>query len=222
MSNPENSNPTDDIDNLVGKESDIELPEIGDDLVGTESEAALESLLEESPTLESQDPIDSSLRGELEKWKDIAARSQADLENYRKRMAREKSEAIQYANSSLLHSLLPVIDNFEMGLKAAENEDPNSLIFQGMAMVQKQMLDFLTENRVELIETPAGTAFDPNRHEAIKQEPSDSVPEGQIIYAVRRGYVLKDRLLRPANVVVSQGNSTPAAEESSTSDTEST
>lgn len=142
---------------------------------------------------------------ELDKWKDVAARAQADLDNFRKRMAREKSEAIQYANRNLLEQLLPIIDNFEMGLKAASSaEGDSSIILQGMSMVFKQIGDFLTDQGVEIIASD-GLAFDPNMHEALKQEPHDSVPEGHIIYTMRRGYRLKERILRAANVVVSSG-----------------
>jgi molecular chaperone GrpE len=142
---------------------------------------------------------------ELDKWKDVAARAQADLDNFRKRMAREKSEAIQYANRNLLEQLLPIIDNFEMGLKAASSaEGDSSIILQGMSMVFKQIGDFLTDQGVEIVASD-GLAFDPNLHEALKQEPHVSVPEGHIIYTMRRGYRLKDRILRAANVVVSSG-----------------
>ena len=143
---------------------------------------------------------------ELEKWKDVAARAQADLDNFRKRMARERSEAIQYANRSLLEQLLPIIDNFEMGLKAASAaEGESSIILQGMSMVFKQFGDFLLDQGVEII-TADGVAFDPNIHEALKQEPSNTVPEGHVIYTMRRGYRLKERVLRAANVVVSAGS----------------
>src|SRR5690606_10602543 len=119
---------------------------------------------------------------EAEKWKDVAARAQADLDNYRKRMARERAEAIQYANRSLLEQLLPVIDNSEMGLKAAESsEGSGSLILQCMAMVRKQLDDFLADQGVETVPSD-GLVFDPNLHEAIKHEAHESVPEGHIIY----------------------------------------
>jgi len=142
---------------------------------------------------------------EVEKWKDVAARSQAELDNFRKRMAREKTEAIVYANRNLLEGLFPIIDNFEMGLKAAQDgEGESSMIFQGMSMVYKQIGDFLTDQCVEIIPSD-GVAFDPNVHEAIKQEASEEVPEGQILYTLRRGYRLKEQVLRAANVVVSSG-----------------
>jgi molecular chaperone GrpE len=157
---------------------------------------------------ESDSAGGSDPAAEIEKWKDVAARATADLDNFRKRMAREKFEAIQYANRGLLEQLLPVIDNFEMGLKAAESaEGSGSIILQGMGMVRKQLEDFLGEQGVEIVASD-GVAFDPNVHEALKQAPHESVPEGQILYTMRRGYRLKDRLLRAANVVVSAGPGT--------------
>lgn len=159
------------------------------------SDAVEPEVLEPDPT-----PVE-----EVEKWKDVAARAQADLENFRKRMAREKSDAIAYANQSLLEQLFPIIDNFDMGLKAArESDGEGSVIFQGMSMVYKQIQDFLADQGVQPIEAD-GEAFDPNLHEAIKQEPSAEVAEGHVIYTPRRGYRLRDRLLRAANVVVSSG-----------------
>lgn len=144
-------------------------------------------------------------RAEVERWKDVAARAQADLDNFRKRMAREKAEAILYANRGLLEQLLPIVDNFEMGLKAAgAAEGAAAVILQGMGMVHRQIVELLADQGVETIE-PDGLAFDPNLHEAIKQEPNDTVPEGHVICTMRRGYRLKDRVLRAATVVVSSG-----------------
>ncbi len=167
-------------------------------------EGVIEEEVIDSTAPEGETPA-TDPSSELDKWKDVAARAQADLDNFRKRMAREKSEAIQYANRNLLEQLLPIIDNFEMGLKAASSaEGDSSIILQGMSMVFKQIGDFLTDQGVEIIASD-GLAFDPNVHEALKQEPHDSVPEGHIIYTMRRGYRLKDRILRAANVVVSSG-----------------
>lgn len=191
---------------LVNEESDLDLDDI---LVGESAEIPTdgnpEIIEDKGPEIELN-PIEK-LAAEADKWRDTAARNQADLENFRKRMAREKSDAIQYANGNLLQSLLPVIDNFEMGLKAAASEGEGSMVYMGMVMVQKQMNDFLEENNVEIF-SGEGQAFDPNIHEAVKQEPSDDVPEGNIIYELRRGYKLRDRLLRAANVVVSTGPDT--------------
>lgn len=183
---------TDDVENEI--HIDEELPSSTEEVIG-----------EDAAEWETEEQAETTPQEELEKWKDIAARSQADLENYRKRMTREKSEAIQFANRALLETLLPIIDNFDMGLQAAKNDGgEQSIIYQGMAMVFKQIEDFLSDQGVETI-SPDGQAFDPNLHEALKQDPSDTVPEGSVIFTMRRGYRLKDRLLRAANVVVSSG-----------------
>ncbi|QQL45085.1 nucleotide exchange factor GrpE [Sulfuriroseicoccus oceanibius] len=141
---------------------------------------------------------------EVARWRDIATRSVAELENFRKRMAREKQEAIQYANTSLLETLLPVLDNFEFGLQAAKAESENSQVFLGMSMVKKQMDDFLTNQGVEVIQAE-GQEFDPNWQDAVGQEASDEVPEGHVIKVVRRGFKMGSRVLRAASVVVSTG-----------------
>ena len=144
------------------------------------------------------------LQADLDRFRDLAMRSQADFENYKKRCAREKEDAIKYANSSLLERLLPIIDNFELGISAARGEGAQSAIYSGMSLVLKQMNDFLADNGAQPIEA-VGQKFDPNLHEAIAHEPSDKVPENQIIRQTRRGYRYKDRLLRPSSVVVSSG-----------------
>jgi molecular chaperone GrpE len=152
---------------------------------------------------ESEDPM-AGLQADLDRFRDLALRSQADFENYKKRCAREKEEAIKYANSSLLQQLVAILDNFELGLAAAKERGEQSAIYSGMVLVQKQLNDLLFENGLEPIEAE-GKAFDPNWHEAIAHEPSDQVSEGTVLRQVRRGYRLKDRLLRPAKVVVSRG-----------------
>ena len=152
---------------------------------------------------EPKDPLKEALK-QAEHWKDIAARNQAELDNYRKRMARDKTEAIKFANAGLLCELLPVIDSFQMGLDAAKLEDSESIITKGMEMVQKQLEEFLsTQGATEI--SAIGQPFDPNIHEAISQEENNDIPEGNIIIQIRKGYKLHDRLLRAANVIVSKG-----------------
>jgi molecular chaperone GrpE len=151
---------------------------------------------------ESEDPM-AGLQADLDRFRDLALRSQADFENYKKRAAREKEEAIKYANSSLLERLVTIIDNFELGLEAAKGEGERSPIYSGMTLVLKQLNDFLAENGLQPIEAE-GKKFDPNLHEAIAHEPSE-LPEETVIRQTRRGYRFKDRLLRPARVVVSSG-----------------
>lgn len=141
------------------------------------------------------------LEAEATKWKEIAMRTAAEIENLRKRTAREREEAIRYANQRLLEDLLPVIDNFEMGMQAA-SQDAKSMIYIGMDMVRRQLNEFLSSQGVEEIST-AGQ-FDPNLHDAVAQEDCAKGDEGRILRVTRRGYKLRDRLLRPAGVVVSK------------------
>jgi molecular chaperone GrpE len=152
---------------------------------------------------EAEDPT-AGLQADLDRFRDLALRSQADFENYKKRSAREKEEAIKYANSSLLERLVGIIDNFELGLAAAKEQGADSPIYSGMILVQKQLNDLLAENGLQPIEAE-GKTFDPNLHEAIAHEPSNEFPEEVVVRQARRGYRFKDRLLRPAKVVVSCG-----------------
>jgi molecular chaperone GrpE len=151
---------------------------------------------------DSEDAM-AGLQADLDRFRDLALRSQADFENYKKRAAREKEDAVKYANSSLLQRLVSILDNFELGLAASKTEGENSPIYSGMVLVQKQLNDLLEENGLQAIEAE-GKKFDPNLHEAIAHEPSESA-EGTVIRQARRGYRFKDRLLRPARVVVSSG-----------------
>jgi molecular chaperone GrpE len=143
-------------------------------------------------------------QAEAAKLKDLALRARADLDNFRKRSLREKEDAIRYANNGLLEKLLPVIDNFELGLDAARNATDAASVLQGMSMVQRQLQDFIRSQGLEEVPTD-GEAFDPNKHDAVSQEFNADVPEGQVIRQVRKGYKLKDRLLRAASVIVSKG-----------------
>jgi len=159
-----------------------------------------------SPTATGDADSDDAMAGlqaDLDRFRDLALRSQADFDNYKKRAAREKEDAVKYANSSLLQRLVSILDNFELGLAAAKTESAQSPIYSGMVLVQKQLNDLLEENGLQAIEAD-GKKFDPNLHEAIAHEPSGSA-EGTVIRQARRGYRFKDRLLRPARVVVSSG-----------------
>jgi len=139
-----------------------------------------------------------------EHW-DRLLRATADLENYRKRAAREKQEAIRYANESLLEKLMPVLDNFDMALSAAQNNQTGTTqsMQQGVNMILQQFKTVLQDAGLEEVDA-LGKAFDPHLHEAIAQQESAEVPEGQVLQQVRKGYKLRDRLLRPASVVVAQ------------------
>ena len=153
---------------------------------------------------QSADSLLTQLQADIESYRDLALRSKADLDNFRKRAAREKEDATKYANATFLERLIPILDNFELGLNAARTGAGNSPILAGMDMVAKQLNDFLASSGVEPVNAE-GQPFDPNLHEAVAQEESATVAEGVIIRQLRKGYKLRDRLLRPATVVVSKG-----------------
>ena len=115
-----------------------------------------------------EDPM-AGLQADLDRFRDLAMRSQADFENYKKRCAREKEDAIKYANKDFLERLVAIVDHFELGLEAARGESEKSPIFSGMSLVLKQLKDFLAENGLQPIEA-VGQKFDPNLHEAIAHE----------------------------------------------------
>lgn len=158
---------------------------------------------------EGEAPSLETMQAELDRFRDLAARSAADFENYRKRVAREREDALKANTSALLSRLLPVLDNFELGLQAARNEGSEGVVI-GFEIVSRQLADFMASNGVEVIDA-VGQKFDPNLHDALGQEASDTVPEGEVIRQTRKGYKLKDRLIRPANVFVSKGPATPAS-----------
>lgn len=172
------------------------------DASATDSEATAGATAPDSGAAEAAnlDPWEE-LEAEAAKWKEVSLRTAAEMDNLRKRTARDREDAVRYANQRLLEDLLPVIDNFEMGMQAA-SQDTKSMIYIGMDMVRRQLNDFLSAQGVEDI--PTNVLFDPNVHEAVAQEECEKGEEGRILRVTRRGFRLKDRLLRPASVVVSK------------------
>jgi molecular chaperone GrpE len=139
-----------------------------------------------------------------ENW-DRLLRTTADFENFKKRAAREKTEAAQYASAALLQKILPVLDNFEMALAAAQSAKDAKLasLQSGVTMIQQQLKSILLETGLEEIEA-AGRPFDPAFHEAVSQQESAEVAEDHVLQQLRKGYKFKDRLLRPATVIVAK------------------
>lgn len=132
-------------------------------------------------------------------------RAMADLDNFRKRTAREKDELRQYAAGRVLEDLLPVLDNLGLGLAAAKQPGAEVMtLVGGVEMVLGQLKSALGNHGLAEI-NPAGQPFDAHQHEALSQQPSAEVPEGNVVTVVRVGYSLNGRLLRPAAVVVSSG-----------------
>lgn len=140
-----------------------------------------------------------------EHW-DRLLRTTADFDNFKKRAVREKQDAIKFANESLLQKLIPVLDNFDMALAAAQTTakgDAVQSLQTGVNMIYQQLKAALTEAGLEELDA-ADKPFDPNVHEAVSQKETAEVPEGQVVQQLRKGYKFRDRLLRPATVVVAK------------------
>jgi molecular chaperone GrpE len=161
-------------------------------------------------------PIDSISQQELEELKARAAqadenwdkylRAAAELDNYRKRVAREKEELARFTSERVVAALLPALDNLERAIGAAQQHGvENSSLLDGITQVYNQFRRSLVELGLQEVVVNTGHPFDPNIHEAVSHVASDDHPEGHVVEQLQRGYKLADRLLRPARVVVSKG-----------------
>jgi molecular chaperone GrpE len=151
---------------------------------------------------------EQSIGGELEKLRaeaaearDRALRATAELENYRKRAKREMDDERRYANLPLLSDLLPVIDNVGRAITAGETATDAKSVVAGFKMVAQQLEQVLTRHSCTKIEA-LNEPFDPHKHQAILQQPSDKVPPNTVLMVAQEGYQLHDRVLRPAQVIV--------------------
>lgn len=143
------------------------------------------------------------LRAEAKENHDRYLRSAAEFENFKKRMDRERTDSIRFANEELIKQLLPVVDNLERALAHAEEVGADEAMIEGVNMVHKQFVDALEKfgvTRVEAMEKP----FDPNYHEAMMQVETDEHPPNTVVMEMAKGYMLHDRLIRPAIVGVSK------------------
>ena len=167
-----------------------------------------DDLADNSSAADEAVPGDSNeltkLRGERDQLYQSLARAQADFQNSRRRLEADKEQAVQYANSTLIKSLLPVIDNFERALAVDASKVDASSIQKGLQLVHDQLLNVLKQNSVEEIAPQTGTPFDPNQHQALMQQPSDQYTEPTVTQLLQKGYTLYGRTLRPAQVAVSR------------------
>ena len=154
-----------------------------------------------SPT--EADPTET-LKAELAAANDRNLRLMAEFDNFRRRSAKEQLELIETANGKLLEKLSEVQDNFERAF-ATENKAKDLEAFEkGMQMIYNQFAKILTDAGLEQID-PTGAEFDPNCHEALMQQPSETVPEGHVVTVFQKGYKLKNKILKTAKVIVSSG-----------------
>ena len=150
----------------------------------------------------SEAPATPSLESEIADLKDKLLRRQADFENFRKRMLREREDAVHYANATLLTDIIGLIDDFERAIKSAEESKDFPNFLQGVTMIEKQFLEVL-ESRYGLKRfSSVGESFDPNRHEAVQRVEGPVGTRPTVVEDFQKGYFLHDRVLRPARVKV--------------------
>jgi molecular chaperone GrpE len=185
--NDDTSERRDDFDPLVEAKAADSTPEAGSDVSVelSEAQSQIEALMREKSALYDQ-----------------LLRRQAEFENFRKRLDRERGEIYQRTRAEVLLELLPVLDNFELALISLETTgDDAEALHQGVTLIHKQLKAAVTKMGLQPVES-VGKSFDPNVHEAITVEPTDEHEENTIIEEFQRGYKLGDRLLRPARVKV--------------------
>ncbi|MBL8892600.1 MAG: nucleotide exchange factor GrpE [Planctomycetaceae bacterium] len=156
----------------------------------------------DAPEMASTANIEEQLRGEIQQLTERWLRTEAEMENLRRRTRRELEDNAKFANQRLMVDLMEVVDNLHRALGAADQASGASLV-TGVKMVAHQFEDVLKRHGCQRIST-VGEVFDPNFHEAVQMVPCDS-PAGSVVQEVRSGYRLHDRLIRPAQVIVAAG-----------------
>ena len=157
----------------------------------------------EEPEPEAPAPDDplAAVTAERDEYLDLVQRVQADFENYRKRSVREQERLVAHAHERLVRELLPVLDDLERALEAAERHEEAQLV-EGVKLVEKSLRASLAKEGLAEIDTDG--PFDPHVHEALLTQPSDASASGSILEVVQRGYRFGDRVVRPARVIVAE------------------
>jgi molecular chaperone GrpE len=180
-----------------------------EDASNVENNEFTDEVLGELESMETEPRGDETTTILLDKLRVAEAevlRSRAEMENYRKRMQRDADQQLKFANVPIVRDLLDVIDNLNRAIEAARADETNTkALIDGVQMVSQQFNDALAKHGCKPIQA-VGTAFDPNVHQAIAQTPSQDVPAGTVAMEVAVGYVLHDRVIRPAQVIVSTGS----------------
>jgi molecular chaperone GrpE len=194
---PEEEPPTsrDEAGEPSGEEDPANEQQAMDDKEAAEAEPSRGS----DPPEGSEDPLACAER-ERDEYLDLARRSQADFENYRKRAAREAAAAGERAKSGLVRELLPIVDNLERALASAEDGEQH--LAEGVRLVHSELIAVLERNGVKQFD-PAGDRFDPAEHEALSMRAEDGAEPGVVLDVVEKGYRANGSVLRPARVVVS-------------------
>jgi molecular chaperone GrpE len=173
------------------------------------AESAVDNSPADSPVEAAEESLLDQLRNDLDEAKDRVLRSQAELENYRKRAAREIEDHRRYANLPLMHDLLPVLDNIERAIAAAEKTQDVAGLLEGVKLVARQFEETFARHhclRIGALHLP----FDPHLHHAISQQATDEFPPNTVVLVAQPGFQLYDRVVRPSQVIVSRAPDAPA------------
>ena len=180
-----------------------------DDILAAADEEAmdLDALLEEADPETGEAPVSEldELRAERDEYKDRFMRALADAENARKRSDKDRREAENYGGSKLARDMLPVYDNMKRALEAASGAatDDNNALIEGVELTMRELLNVFSKHGITLISPEVGDKFDPQQHQAMFEAPVPGTKAGDIIDVAGEGFMLHDRLLRPAQVGVS-------------------
>ena len=166
----------------------------------TNIQAGSEEVAPDSNDIEQLENSEHLLEQRLKEVQDQYLRVHADFENVKKRLEREKAQALEYANQGILKDLLPIIDTLEKALESAKTLDNGDKIAEGLELTLGNFIKTLNRHNVEMIDTENG--FDPNLHEAVMQVANDSKEDGEIEQVLQKGYRYKERTLRPAMVSI--------------------
>jgi molecular chaperone GrpE len=143
----------------------------------------------------------SSISQERDEFRTLLQRTRADFENFQKRSQRDAAQDRRYWNGPMALDILPILDNFERAMAAAKQAGESGPLVQGVSLVQTQILDALRRHGITRIEAE-GKPFDPNQHQAVMQQPSADQPPNTVVQVLEHGFMLHDRVLRPARVAV--------------------
>lgn len=164
-----------------------------------ERDEAATAVLDDLEALREQT---AALAQERDEFRNLLQRTRADFENYQKRAQRDLAQERRYCYDRLALDLLPILDNFERAVAAAKQAGETGPLVQGVAMIQLQVLDAFKRHGITRIEAQ-GQPFDPNLHQAVMQQPSAEQPPNTVLQVLEQGFLIHDRVLRPARVVVS-------------------
>ena len=188
-----------------------------DNQIGTDSGELEEDPREEGESQDQEEeeiPITKMTKAQLikkvekvqeasDKNLDLYIRSQAEIDNLKKRYQKERQDLVKFANESLIKQLLPVVDNLEKAITHSQDEDSIEAIREGIDLTLKGLTDILQKAGVKTVEA-VGEQFDPNFHEAVSEMANDRVEPGSVIKDLQKGYILNQRLIRPSMVIVSK------------------